>query len=77
MSATDLAPARQLELLMPGGEWYRTVESYHDDHFLEPLFNGSGNFIACNALPDLMTPAGPETFVRCTSVQAIRWVPNH
>lgn len=63
---------RKLDLLMPDGIWYRTVEEFPDDeHLLEPLF-GSGAFIACNGSTSARGPQA--TLVRASSVQAMRWV---
>lgn len=69
MSASEVAP-RRLDLLMPDGLWYRTIESYADNaHELEPVLSHHGTFIACSG-----EDAGSETFVRASVVQALRWV---
>jgi hypothetical protein len=66
--------ARKLDLLMPDGLWYRTVEEFSDNaYMLEPLFGGSGAFLACNGDTSARGPLG-ETLVRATAVQAMRWV---
>lgn len=75
MSASALAPPRRLDLLMPDGLWYRSIEAYNDDeHFLEPMLSNHGTFIACNEPSATGGHYEDEIFVRGSNVQALRWV---
>lgn len=74
---SDDAETRRIDLLMPDGKWYRTIEKFPDlVRLLRNLFLDEGEFIATHQLnpDDHRIQLVPEILVRGTCVQAMCWV---